>query len=91
MSDEQALKIASLDAELRDRINENREVRRGAGRALRFIEAGDIESAKTPAAFPPPDRDVRSVSMTLLEIDLRVLAPGLGSALAVRADITRIP
>jgi hypothetical protein len=47
MSDEQAVRIASLDSELRDRISENRELRREAGRALRIIERGDTDSAMT--------------------------------------------
>lgn len=41
------LKIRSLESELRDRISENRELRREAGRALRFIERGNVNSAIT--------------------------------------------
>ncbi len=47
MEDEHTRKVASLNAELRDRAAENRELRREAARAVRFIECGDIESATT--------------------------------------------
>lgn len=47
MEDEHARKVASLNAELRDRIIENHELRREAARALRFIERGDLDSATT--------------------------------------------
>ncbi|MGW2116034.1 hypothetical protein [Streptomyces zhihengii] len=47
MSDESMLKIRSLESELRDRISENRELRQEAGRALRLIERGNIDSAIT--------------------------------------------
>ncbi|MEV5283390.1 hypothetical protein ACFYMW_35675 [Streptomyces sp. NPDC006692] len=35
------------DPILRDRMNENRELRRDAARALELIERGDIEQAKS--------------------------------------------
>lgn len=44
---EHELKVASLMSELSDRAAENRELRREIGRALRMIERGDVESAKT--------------------------------------------
>lgn len=50
MSDN-AGRIASLQAELRDRAAENRELREEAARAERFIEAGDVEAAKTLLRF----------------------------------------
>lgn len=51
MEDEQSRKIASLDAELRDRISESRELRSEIGRTLRLIERGDIDSATTLLRF----------------------------------------
>ncbi|MFC8065498.1 hypothetical protein [Streptomyces sp. NPDC057293] len=39
-------RIASLRAELDDRAAENRELRRGIARAGRYIDGGDIVSAR---------------------------------------------
>ncbi|CAL9367044.1 hypothetical protein [Streptomyces sp. enrichment culture] len=44
---EQEKRIASLRAELSDRAAENREIRKDILRALRYIENGDIGSARS--------------------------------------------
>ncbi|MET7795623.1 hypothetical protein [Streptomyces decoyicus] len=51
MSSDHSLKIASLNAELRDRASENRELRREIARALRLVEAGNIDSATALLRF----------------------------------------